>query len=421
MTRTRSCISTANKDVSVARAHQFMSSLSKCVNVRDLRELARRVTPKFAFDYLDGGADDERSLGRAASAFDELEFHPSTCRGVSEVSTKTTFLGHVDVECVFPCPTAGHALWSPRRGELHTAEACARSNRVFTLSTLGTRSPRDIAEGVPTLKSDRKMFQVYVWKDRELMRDVLESAKEAGFSSIALTTDLTWFGNRERDIRNGFSVPPRHSLKTTLAALAAPSWTFEYLTSQRIEYALIRDLKRDGLVREAMPIGEFATKQFDAGFNWSNAAFFRTLWDGPMAMKGILRPDDAKRALDIGYDAVWVTSHGARQLESSVAPIDVLEDIRKAVGEEAEVVYDGGVMRGVDVCKALALGATAVGVGKAYLYGLAAGGENGVSRAFEMLTSETRRAMALLGVHDVRELRARGKDLVRRRRGSCNS
>ena len=268
------------------------------------------------------------------------------------------------------------------------------------------------------MKADRKMFQVYVWKDRELMRDVLASAKEAGFSSVALTTDLTWFGNRERDVRNSFSVPPKHSLRTTLAALAAPRWTLEYLISQRIEYALIRDLKRDGLLRDALPIAEFATKQFDAAFDWKDAEWFRAQWDGPMAMKGILRPDDAVRARDIGYDAVWVTSHGARQLESAVAPIDVLSSIREAVGEEAEVIYDGGIMRGVDVVKALALGANAVGVGKAYLYGLAAGEGAGVNKAFEILTSETKRAMGLLGVKDVHELRARGPDLVRRRIGT---
>ena len=393
-------------------------ALRACLNARDLRALARKVQPSFAFDYLDGGADDEKALRRASAAFDELEFHPSTCRGVDDVSLETSFLGHTNTECIFPSPTAGHALWAPRRGELATAEACSTSNRVFALSTLGTRSPRDIAEGVATLKADRKMFQVYVWKDRELMRDVLASAKEAGFSSVALTTDLTWFGNRERDVRNSFSVPPKHSLRTTLAALAAPRWTLEYLVSQRIEYALIRDLKRDGLLRDALPIAEFATKQFDAAFDWKDAEWFRAQWDGPMAMKGILRPDDAVRARDIGYDAVWVTSHGARQLESAVAPIDVLSSIREAVGEEAEVIYDGGIMRGVDVVKALALGANAVGVGKAYLYGLAAGEGAGVNKAFEILTSETKRAMGLLGVKDVHELRARGPDLVRRRIGT---
>ena len=395
------------------------SSLAKCVNTRDLRRLASRLQPRFSFDYLDGGADDERALQRHSSAFDELEFHPSTCRGVSDVDTRVSFLGHNNTECVFPCPTAGHAMWAPREGELASANACATSNRVFTLSTLGTRSPKDIAERVPGLKSDRKMFQVYVWKDRGFMRDVLASAREAGFSSVALTTDLTWFGNRERDVRNQFSVPPKHSFKTTVDAMSAPAWTYEFLTSQRIEYALIRDLQRDGLLRDSLPIAEFATEQFDANFNWKDAEWFRSQWDGPIALKGILRPDDAMRALDVGYDAVWVTAHGARQLESTVAPIDVLPSIREAVGEDAQVIFDGGVMRGVDVVKALALGATAVGVGKAYLYGFAAGGERGVSKAFYMLTCETKRAMGLLGVRDVKELRDRGRDLVRRRARAC--
>jgi len=323
-------------------------------------------------------------------------------------------MGHRDVECIFPAPTAGHALWSPRLGETASATACARQNRVFSLSTLGTRSPAEIARETPTLR--HKMFQVYVWKDRELMRDVLASAREAGFTSIALTTDLTHFGNRERDVRNGFSVPPKHSLRTALAALAAPRWTAEFLTSKRIEYALLRDLKRDGLLEGSSSIAEFATRQFDATFRWEDAEWFRSQWDGPVALKGVLRADDARRARDTGYDAVWVTSHGARQLESAVAPVDALPSIRRALGDEVEIIYDGGVMRGVDVVKAIARGATAVGVGKAYLYGLAAGGVRGVERAFDFLTRETKRAMALIGVKNVDELRARGDDVVRERR-----
>ena len=391
-----------------------MRALRECVNVRDLRARARWTVPKFAFDYLDGGADDEKALARASAAFDELEFHPSTCRGVDVADTTTSFMGHRDVECIFPAPTAGHALWSPRLGETASATACARQNRVFSLSTLGTRSPAEIARETPTLR--HKMFQVYVWKDRELMRDVLASAREAGFTSIALTTDLTHFGNRERDLRNGFSVPPKHSLRTALAALGAPRWTAEFLTSKRIEYALLRDLKRDGLLEGSSSIAEFATRQFDATFRWEDAEWFRSQWDGPVALKGVLRADDARRARDAGYDAVWVTSHGARQLESAVAPVDALPSIRRALGDEVEIIYDGGVMRGVDVVKAIARGATAVGVGKAYLYGLAAGGVRGVERAFDFLTRETKRAMALIGVKNVDELRARGDDVVRERR-----
>lgn len=251
------------------------------------------------------------------------------------------------------------------------------------------------------------------------MRDVLSAARDAGFTSAALTTDLTWFGNRERDLRNEFSVPPVHSLRTTLQALARPMWTYEFLTSKRIEYALLRDMKREGLLADSQPIAEFASKQFDASFDWKDAEWFRAQWpDGQMAMKGILRPDDARRALDCGYDAVWVTSHGARQLESAVAPIDALPAIRAAVGDEAQVIFDGGIMRGVDVVKAIALGADAVAVGKAFLYGLAAGEEMGVSAVLDVLTDETRRAMGLLGVRDIRELRERGIDLVRRRRAS---
>ena len=389
------------------------------LSARDARELARRSSPRFAFDYLDGGADDEKALRRAESAFDEYEFYPRTCRGVDAVDTRTSFLGHRDVECVFPAPTAGHALWAPRRGEVATASACASGNRLFCLSTLGTRSPREIDDALGSALDDRKLFQVYLWKDRGLMRDVLSAARDAGFTSVALTTDLTWFGNRERDLRNEFSVPPVHSLRTTLQALARPRWTYEFLTSKRIEYALLRDMKREGLLADSQPIAEFASKQFDASFDWKDAEWFRAQWpDGQMAMKGILRPDDARRALDCGYDAVWVTSHGARQLESAVAPIDALPAIRAAVGDEAQVIFDGGIMRGVDVVKAIALGADAVAVGKAFLYGLAAGEEMGVSAVLDALTDETRRAMGLLGVRDIRELRERGTDLVRRRRAS---
>lgn len=393
----------------LARAFNAVNAVS----VSDLRTLARARVPKFAYDYLAGGADDEVSLRRPG--FDAYEFHPMTCRGVHEVSTRTTFLGHKNVECIFGAPTAGHALWAPREGETATARACAATSsasRVFALSTLGTRSPREISQHVPELK--HKMFQVYVWNDRELMRDVLAHAKAAGFTSIALTTDLTWFGNRERDLRNGFSIPPVHSLQTTLAAAARPRWAYDFLTSPKIEYAMIRELRGGGASPRA--IADFATDAFDATFSWKDAEWFRTQWDGPIAMKGILRPDDARRALDTGYDAVWVTSHGARQLDTAVSPIDVLSSIRKAVGEDAQVIYDGGVMRGTDVVKAIALGADAVGVGKAYLYGLAATGDaEGVKKCFDLLTAETHRAMGLLGVSSVRELRDFGLDLVRSR------
>ena len=389
------------------------ASLARAFNAHDLRRLARARVPQFAFDYLDGAADDEVSLRRSRRAFDAYELHPMTCRGVHEVNTRTSFLGHEDVECVFGAPTAGQALWAPRAGEMATARACSSSSRVFALSTLGTRSPREITREVPELA--HKMFQVYVWKDRGLMRDVLEHAKANGFTSIALTTDLTWFGNRERDLRNGFSIPPVHTLQTTLAAAACPHWSFQYLTSPRIEYAMIRELR--GGHASARSIADFASDAFDSSFSWKDAEWFRTQWDGPIAMKGILRADDGRRALDLGYDAVWVTSHGARQLDTAVAPIDALRSIRDAVGEDAQVLFDGGVMRGTDVVKAIALGADAVAVGKAYLYGLAATGDSrGVRKCFDLLTQETHRAMGLLGVSTVRELRELGIDLVRKRR-----
>lgn len=389
-------------------------ALARVFNTRDLRRLAFHRVPRFAFDYLDGGADDEISLARDSSAFASYEFIPRTLAGVRDVRTTTSFLGHDDVECVFGAPAAGHALWAPRAGEHALSAHCADANRVFALSTLGTRSPREISQNNPNLR--HKMFQVYAWKDRELMRDVLRAARDGGFTSACLTTDLTRFGNRERDLRNAFSIPLAHSMRTTLDALARPRWVYEFLTSPKIEYAMIRDL-RGGFDGAKKSIAEFASDAFDSSFNWCDAEWFRAQWDGPLALKGILRADDAKRALSIGYDAVWVTSHGARQLDTAISPIEALRDVRSAVGEDARVIYDGGVMRGSHVVKAIALGADAVGVGKAFLYGLAAtGDERGVAKAFEMLTTETVRTMALLGVSSVRELRENGLDVVRRRR-----
>lgn len=238
---------------------------------------------------------------------------------------------------------------------------------------------------------------------------MLAKAKEAGYDCLALTVDFTWYGNRERDIRNGFTIPPAYSVKQVVEAIKRPCWTWDYISSPDYTYANLQsDVPADSLAA-------FVNSQINPAFDWNDANWLCQEWGGNVAIKGVVRPDDAKRAVECGFQTIWVSNHGARQLETSPATIDVLPSIREAVGPDVPIVLDGGIQRGTDICKALALGADAVGFGKPYLYGLAAGGYDGVDKALTILTKELDRAMGLLGVNSVDDLKKRGPDLIRRR------
>ena len=361
------------------------------------------------FDYLDAGADDEISLRRGKDAYTELEMHYKILAGIKPPLDLSTKIFGCDVKLpFFGCPTAGNRMFH-WEGETAAAKAAEHHGTMYGLSSLATTGITEIGK----IHNGPKVFQLYVWKDRELVKDVLAKAKEGGFNALALTVDFTWYGNRERDIRNDFSIPPKYNLKQTLEAICKPAWTYDFLSHEPYTYACINtDVPADSLAA-------FVNSQLSPEFSWSDAEWLLGEWNGPAAPKGVVRPDDAKKAIEIGFSTIWVSNHGARQLETSPATIDVLPSIREAVGPDVEIILDGGVQRGTDIAKALALGADSVGVGKPYLWGLAAGGTEGVIKAYDILKVELDRAMGLLGTPTVEALKKEGPSLIKRRGASA--
>jgi len=383
--------------------------LAKAVNIADLRLCAKARAHKMVFDYLDSGADDEISLRRAKDAYSELEMHYKVLAGLKPPINMATKIFGEDVQLpFFACPTAGNRMFH-WEGETAAAKAAQHHGSLYGLSSLATTGIEEISQ----LHKGPKVFQLYVWKDRELVKEVLAKAKEGGFQALALTVDFTWYGNRERDIRNDFSIPPRYSVNQVIEAIKKPAWTYDFLSHEPYTYACINtEVPADSLAA-------FVNSQIMPEFTWSDAEWLLGEWGGPAAIKGVVRPDDAVKAVETGFSTMWVSNHGARQLETSPATIDVLPSIREAVGPDVEIIMDGGVQRGTDICKALALGADSVGIGKPYLYGLAAGGADGVIKAIEILRVELDRAMGLVGAGSVDELKREGHNLIKRRGASA--
>ncbi len=376
------------------------SKLDRCLNIDDLRVAARQRAHRMVFDYIDGGADDEVSLGRNTKAFDDYDLLFKVLAGADNVDMSTTLLGEkIDVP-FFASPAAGQRLFHTH-GERGVAKAADSAGTIFSLSTLSSVSIEEIA----ALTNGPKWFQLYVWKDRGLVKEMMDRAREAGYKALILTVDFPIAGNRERDPRNGFSIPPKVGVKQAWHALRAPAWSLDYVIRPSVKYA---NLSAD---TAAVSLQDFVYEQFDAGFNWRDAEWLLGEWNGPAVIKGVVRPDDARRAVDLGFNAVMVSNHGGRQLDRSPAPVHVLESIVDAVGSDAEVILDGGVRRGTDILIALALGARAVGFARPFLYGLAAAGEAGARRAMDILTNELRRDMVLLGTDRVSKIK---RSLVRR-------
>jgi len=376
------------------------SKLDRCLNIDDLRVAARQRAHRMVFDYIDGGADDEVSLGRNTKAFDDYDLLFKVLAGADNVDMSTTLLGEkIDVP-FFASPAAGHRLFHTH-GERGVAKAADSAGTIFSLSTLSSVSIEEIA----ALTNGPKWFQLYVWKDRGLVKEMMDRAREAGYKALILTVDFPIAGNRERDPLNGFSIPPKVGVKQAWHALRAPAWSLDYVIRPSVKYA---NLSAD---TAAVSLQDFVYEQFDAGFNWRDAEWLLGEWNGPAVIKGVVRPDDARRAVDLGFNAVMVSNHGGRQLDRSPAPVHVLESIVDAVGPDAEVILDGGVRRGTDILIALALGARAVGFARPFLYGLAAAGEAGARRAMDILTNELRRDMVLLGTDRVSKIK---RSLVRR-------
>ena len=373
--------------------------LSRAFTINDLRSIARRRTPRSVFDYTDGAAEQEVSLRRARELFGDLEFNPSILRDVGELDTTTMMLGRPSALPFAFAPT-GFTRMMNHEGERAVARVAQRHGIPYALSTLGTTSIEDVAAAAPT---GRNWFQLYVWRDRAAGEHLMKRAKAAGYEALILTVDAPVAGARLRDLRNGFSIPPALTLKTIADGALHPSWWINLLTTPPLTFASLHAW--EGTVADLM------NSLFDPTMTIADLDWVRAFWDGPLILKGIQTVDDARRVVDAGADAVVLSNHGGRQLDRAPVPLRLLPDVVAAVGDRAEIWLDTGIMSGADIVAALALGAKATMVGRAYLYGLMAGGERGVDRAAEILTKEIRRTMQLLGVRTVSELEPRHVNL----------
>ncbi|MDX2234024.1 MAG: alpha-hydroxy acid oxidase [Hyphomonadaceae bacterium] len=371
------------------------SALARARNIADLRLLARKRMPRMIFDYIDGGAEDEITLQRNVARLQAHALHWSVLRDIAAIDTTRTIMGARSALPFLISPTAASRLFH-HHGECGVARAAARAGMIYACSTIGSTTVEDIAQAT----AGPKWFQVYVFKDRGLVREGLARARAAGFSALALTVDVPVAGNRERDPKNRFTIPPKVSAYTAIDALSHPAWLFHLVTSPPIRPANFDAVPTD----HPGGIMGFIDSQFDRSVTWKDAEWLVAQWDGPVAIKGISNAQDARQCIEIGVRGVWVSNHGGRQLGRAAASIDTLPAVVDAVAGRASVIFDGGVRRGADILTALALGAEGVAIGRSYLYGLGAGGEAGVSRAIDLLASELRRDMALMGVTSIAEL-----------------
>jgi L-lactate dehydrogenase (cytochrome) len=366
--------------------------LARAVTVGDLREIARKRVPRAVFDYTDGAAGAEISLRRSREAFERIEFCPSVLRDVSVVDTATTLLGKPATLPLGFAPT-GFTRLMHTDGESAVARVAERVGVPYALSTMGTTSLEAVAAAAP---AGRRWFQLYLWRDREASRALVERARDAGYEALVLTVDTPVAGPRLRDVRNGFSIPPALTMRTVANAAVHPRWWIDLLTTEPLEFASLRSW--------GGTVAELVDRVFEPAATLADVRALREAWPGALVVKGVQGADDARAVVDAGADAVVVSNHGGRQLDRSPTPLEQLPAVVRAVGDRAEVYLDGGILDGADIVAAVALGARACLVGRAYLYGLMAGGERGVQRAADILTKEISRTLQLLGVASIAEL-----------------
>ena len=380
--------------------------LRNCNNFTDLRDLARRRLPSPIFHYIDGAADDEVTYRRNTAAFESCDLVPNVLAGVDQVDLSVKVMGFKLGIPIFCSPTALQRLFH-HEGERAVALAAEKYNTLFGVSSLGTVSLKEIGE----LISSPKMFQFYFHKDRGLNEAMLEKAKEAKFDVLTLTVDTITGGNRERDLRTGFTSPPRLTPMSLFQFGVKPNWALNFLLREKFELSQLKDHVQQGS-NIAISVGEYFSTMLDQDLDWEHASKLRDDWNGKFCLKGIMSARDAKKAVEIGADAIMVSNHGGRQLDGSRSPFDQLEEIVQTVGGQIDIILDGGIQRGTHILKALALGATACSGGRMYLYALAAAGRAGVERALENLRSEVERDMKLMGLKNLQEL---SPDMLRSR------
>jgi isopentenyl diphosphate isomerase/L-lactate dehydrogenase-like FMN-dependent dehydrogenase len=375
-------------------------ALRRVDNVADLRRAARRALPRSVFEFVDGGAEDETTLRRNRGDFGDLALVPRVLRDVSVVDTATTVLGQRVAVPVLAAPTGLSTLVHPR-GEVGIASGVHAAGSLYLLSGAAACTPEAVAAAAT---GTRPWFQLYLWRDRGRARELISRAHAAGFAALAISVDVPVAGRRERDHRNGFTIPPRIGPRTIAQGLARPRWSAGFVRGGGLSLGAMRG------PRGPVAFAARVNAQMDPSLTWADLEWLREEWDRPLLVKGILHPDDAVRAVAAGVDGVVVSNHGGRQLDGAVSSIAALPAVVAAVGNGAEVFLDGGVRRATEVAKALALGARACLVGRPVLFGLAAGGDDGARRAIELLREELRTTMALLGCAAVDEL---GRDHVR--------
>ena len=366
--------------------------LTRALTIYDLRDIAKRRTPQAPFDYTDGGADTESSLTRARAAYEKLEFQPKILLNVKDVDLSVHMLGKKMSMPLGIAPT-GFTRMMQTEGEYAGACAAADAGIPYTLSTMGTRSIEDVAKAAPT---GRNWFQLYMWKDRDRSMALVDRAKAAGFDTLVLTVDVPVAGARLRDVRNGMTIPPSLTSKTILNAIPRPAWWINFLTTDPLKFASLDSW--NGTVAELLD------SMFDPTVTYEDLKWIRGQWQGNLVVKGIQNVDDAVMSIEAGADAIILSNHGGRQLDRAPVPLHLLPEVIKAVGNKAEVHVDTGIMHGADVVAALASGAKFTWIGRAYLYGLMAGGKPGVDRTLEILRTQITRTMKLLGARTVAEL-----------------
>ena len=376
--------------------------LDAALTAGDLRRIAKRRTPKAAFDYADGAAEAEISLTRARRAFAELQFNPAVLRDVSTVDTGWEVLGQ-RVELPFGIAPTGFTRMMQTEGERAGAAAAAAAGIPFALSTMGTTSIEDVAAAAP---DGRNWFQLYMWKDRDRSMALVDRAAKAGYDTLLVTVDVPVAGARLRDKRNGFTIPPQLTVGTVIDALPRPAWWFNFLTTEPLAFA--------SLSRWSGTVADLLDTMFDPTVTYEDLAWIRSQWPGKLIVKGVQSLDDARRLAAAGVDAITLSSHGGRQLDRAPVPLQLLPDVAREVGNDIEIHLDTGITAGADIVAAIALGARFTMVGRAYLYGLMAGGRAGVDRMIAIMKGDIERTMRLLGATSLEELGPRHVMLLSR-------
>jgi isopentenyl diphosphate isomerase/L-lactate dehydrogenase-like FMN-dependent dehydrogenase len=374
----------------------YKGRLSRAQSVADLAEIAKKRTPKVVFDYVEGGAVDEIAYNRTRQALSRVEINSRVLRDVSELDTSVKILGkEVDLPILF-APT-GYTRLMHHVGEPAVANVASENNLIYALSTMGTTSPAELAAAVPNV---RRWFQLYVMKNRSDTLAVIKQAKEAGFEALVLTVDTPVAGLRYRDNRNGLTVPPKIRLSTVLSIARKPIWWLNLFTTGRLEFAAFRGWDK--------PLSELAALIFDPSTDFDDIKWLRGVWDGPIIIKGIQSVADAKAVAKCGIQGIILSNHGGRQFDRGPVPLEILPDVVDSVGKKVEVYIDGGIMSGLDALSAIALGAKAVFIGRAYLYGAMANGEAGVQQVVDLMRREFINGMSLSGARNIAEVQANG-------------